>query len=227
MSAATTSAIQTAPANRTGALNESVDDETIRRLNILLAENDEFSRRHALYRDEYEESRMLTMRRPITAKKAYGTLGLFLGAFAPAAYFTKVGYGLHPYDGNAAFLILLFMNIICALAGYGMGRALGDLGAKAERLSWSQMIPAAMGVGLLWAIATGFLGGVIIFVVGGFAGAALAAPVALIAFPVFASLHRLVERGKMIELKHLLPIAAGIAMTIAAFILGYPPAARF
>jgi len=197
-------------------------DETNRRLTALLAENAEFARRRALYRDPREELDSLLMTSPRTVAQSYGMLGLFLGAFPPAAYFIRMAYyGLGQGESIGLFLLFLIINAVCVLVGWKMGQVAGSQMLRYERRSWRKMIVFSLLWALFWAVVTGFVGGAIVFIVGGLFGAFFALPVALAAFPAFAVLHRLTERGGLIESKHLLPIAMGISLTISAFILGY------
>lgn len=200
-------------------------DETTRRINFWLAENEEFERRRALFRDPREELDSLLIQFPVNTTQSYGMLGLFLGAFPPAAYFIRMGnYGMDALGTSgspALFLIVLFMNVICTLVGYKIGQVIGQRMHKPERGPWSNMIVVSVLWALFWSLVTGFSGGAIAFIVGGFAGVLFALPVALAAFPAFAIIHRLIERGGLIERKHLVPVAMGISLTISAFILSY------
>jgi hypothetical protein len=199
--------------------------EIQRRINFLLAENAEYERRAALYRTTDEEIESLSMYKPQTNVDCYRTLGMLLGAFPPAAYFVHFGhYGLDLLNTNrnpVAFILLLFMNVVCIAVGLNMGKLIGRKMEKFERASWSKMLLFSLLMALFWAAVTGYAGGAIVFVVGGFFGLGLALPVALAAFPLFAVIHRLIERGHLIEKKHLLPVAYGISLTISAFILAY------
>lgn len=163
------------------------------------------------------------MLRPRSVEQAYGLLGFTLGTFPPAAIFTRLfGAQIMRADfDELIFVILLFaMNLVCAVTGYGMGRVFGKLNFQLERASWTKLLLLSPLVGLLWGIVTGAAGGIVFFGVGAFFGPFFAIPVSMIAFPVFAILHRLLERGGMIERRHSLPLAFGVSLTIAAFILG-------
>lgn len=160
------------------------------------------------------------MRTPLTAQQAYGYLGLFLGAFPPAAYFTRMGYGFGPGENVLTVGLFIFMNAVCALVGWKMGKVFGGHVQKAERASWNNMILGVSLLALCWAIVTGFAGGAIFFIIGGVFGAVFATPVALAGFIMFAIVHRLLERGSLVEKAQALPLAFGISLTIAAFILG-------
>lgn len=195
------------------------------RLNAMLAENAEFERRRALYRDSREELDSLLMTSPQNTTQSYGTLGLFLGAFPPAAYFIRLGdYGMAEWNTSGSLLLfffVLFMNAACAFVGYKIGQVIGQRMHRQERGPWSKMIAFSLLWALFWAAVTGFAGGAIVLIIGGFAGVIFALPVALAAFPAFAVLHRLIERGGLIERKHLLPVTMGISLSISAFILSY------
>ncbi len=69
------------------------------------------------------------------------------------------------------------------------------------------------------AIVTGAAGGLVCFGFGALFGPFFAVPVALAAFPVFATFHRLLSRGGMIEARSLWPLAYGVPGVIAATIL--------
>jgi hypothetical protein len=197
-------------------------DETNGKINALLAENAEFERRRALYRDPREELDTFLMTSPQTTAQSYGTLGLLLGAFPPAAYFTRiVHYGLVQSESIGLFLFLLLINAVCILVGWKIGKMIGNRMELVERSSWNKMIVFSLLWAIFWAVVTGFAGGAVVLIIGGFFGVIFALPVALAAFPAFAVIHRLLERGHLIEKKHLLPAAYGISLAISAFILGY------
>jgi hypothetical protein len=203
------------------AFGRDSDAQIESRLNTLLAQNADYARRKALYRTYQEEIDSLSMRSPLTAMQAYGMLGLFLGAFPPAAYFIRSGaYGLDHNGSPVLLAMLLFMNIVCALVGWRMGMVFGERAQRLERDSWSKMFLGISLIALGWAGVTGFSGGVIVLVIGGIFGAFFAAPVAMAGFALFSVIHRLMERGALMERRHVLPVAIGISLTISAFIMG-------
>ncbi len=153
-------------------------------------------------------------------RRTYALFGLLLGIFPPAAIFTKMfGYGFS--EGNGlVFLLLLFMNIICAVTGYWMGVALSRSVEYIERDSWSTMMVLAPVLGMGWGAVTGAAGGFIFFGIGAVFGAYMAMAVGAVAFALFAALHRLVWRGGMIDARHFWPLASGVTLVISALILG-------
>lgn len=199
------------------------DQQIERGIAFMVAENEEFDRRRAVYRTGQEEFEAQLMRTPLTASQAYGYLGLFLGAFPPAAVFIQMnGYGFKRYFSQGLgieFFFFLLMNVICAFVGWKMGQSLGNSAVLLERSSWTKMLLCVPLVALFWALVTGFAGGALAFFVGGFVGAAIAAMIAVPGFLIFATAHRILERGLLVERAHVLPLVTGISMTIAAFIL--------
>jgi hypothetical protein len=216
-----------ATAAQTASANAVIDEKLLerqagQRLELILAERAERERREAIYRTPEEEDQALSMRTPMTPPQAYGMLGLMLGAFAPAAYFTTIfNYGAGVNQEVWLIGMLVTMNFIAAGAGYKMGSNLGAAMQKYERGGLYRMLLASCMLGLSWAVVTGFAGGVIFLGVGGFFGAIFAAPVGIAAFMLFALIHRAMESGTLMERSHVLPAAAGVALTISAFILSF------
>lgn len=162
------------------------------------------------------------MRRPLEARRAYALLGLMLGLFPPAAIFIKMfGYGLGMYSESALlFLICLFMNFTCAGVGYVMGGALSPSIEKFQRGKWTQMFLWLLLIGAAWGAVTGGAGGLLFIGIGAIFGTLFAIPVGALAFALFASLHRLVSRGGMIDARHFWPLGAGVTLMVAALIMG-------
>lgn len=158
------------------------------------------------------------MKNPLSIKKAFAYFGLMLGIFPPAAIFFKL---LSP--GNAEpglFVLLIFVNLVCAATGYFSGKLIGKMVLEMENRSWNLMLLTLPFIGILWGIITGGAGGFFIFLIGAFFGAIIAAMVGAIAVPVFTIFHRLLKKGEMIERNQFLPLAFGITFIISAFILG-------
>lgn len=164
------------------------------------------------------------MRRPVTTREAFARFGLLLGAFVPAALFYRMfNYGIDPNVLNGQKLLmpllLLAMNLTCCLMGRKMGAVCGDGMDEYERTTWHRMCFCAAGLGALWALTTGAVGGVLFFGIGALFGAAIALPFGTLGFLVFAVLHRLMARGGMIDARHVWPLAFGVVLTITALIL--------
>ena len=167
----------------------------------------------------------MMMRRPVSTKRAYAVFGLLLGTLPPAAIFYRMfgNFGnIARQSNDAAWLLLLIlaMNVACALAGRFVASRLSSVAENVESESWPKMFLLSPFVGMLWGACTGALGGLIFFVIGAFFGAFCAMAVGILAFTLFMPLHRSVARGGMIEAGHLWPLACGVTMAITALILG-------
>lgn len=183
----------------------------------ILAANAEILREKTLFRNSREELESALMKKPLTTEKAFAYFGLLLGIFPPASIFFKLlQHNIEP----GIVLLFVFVNLVCAAAGYFSGRLIGKMVFNVERYSWNKMLPTLPLIGILWGIIAGGSGGIFIFVIGAVFGAAIAAMVGSVAVPAFAIFHRLLKRGEMIEQKHFLPLAFGVALTVSALILG-------
>lgn len=175
-----------------------------------------------MFRSDQEKLEAEMMKNPLDFKKTYSYLGLMLGVFPPLAFFAKWFFESGAINRGEGFLIflLLLVNVITAVVGYFSGKFIGRTMQESEKLSWTKMLFVSPFIGLLWGIMSGGAGGVFIFVIGAFFGAILGGIVGAVALPVFATFHRLMKKGEMIEMKHFLPLAFGTVLTICSFILG-------
>jgi len=175
------------------------------------------------------EARALSMRNPLNAEEAFAWFGTFLGLFPPFALFGRVlGVALRegtsrnlPTADGALYWMLLFlaMNAVCCLVGRKFGALLGRRVGDPRAWSWPVYVFSTLVMAAAWAVVTGAAGGAVAFVVGAFFGVICAVPVALLGFPAFAVLHRLLSHGGMIEEHDLWPLAFGVPLTIAALIM--------
>lgn len=176
------------------------------------------------FSDEKERFEATLLENPLTTKQAFSQFGLLLGLFPPMAIFGKFAYHnlpTNPYnDDTWLIFLLLVVNLVCALTGYYSGKLIGDIVSRIEKLNWAQMILIAPFIGILWGVMTGSAGGVFIFIIGAFFGAAIASLVGMVALPIFTIFHRFLKKGDVIERDQFLPIAAGITLIISAIILG-------
>jgi hypothetical protein len=117
----------------------------------------------------------------------------------------------------------LLMTLTCAAVGWRIGQRAGEYALTLRDTNWFTALPAYALMGFYWAVITGAAGGLVFLGIGALAGPLFALPVGVLAFILFAPLHRLLERGGLIEARHFWPLACGIAMSLAAFILGLEP----
>lgn len=162
------------------------------------------------------------MANPLSVEKTFAFFGLLLGTFPPMAMFIRffAEKGIFRSEDFWIVGVLAVVNLITAMVGYFSGEIIGRIAFELEKFSWSYMLFSLPFIGILWGILAGGAGGVIIFVVGAFFGAALGAAVGGIALPAFTVIHRLLKRGDQLDRKHFLPLAFGITFIISAFVLG-------
>jgi hypothetical protein len=164
--------------------------------------------------------RDIALGRALTPAEAYAWFGAFLGLFPPASifwhYLSKVGR-------EEKFLIPLLicagMTAVCSLVGSAVGSFAGRRTGNPAGHSWPRLLFGSLLLATLWALVTGAAGGAVCFGIGALFGPFFALPVALAAFPVFVTFHRLLSRGGMIEARSLWPLAYGVPGVIAATIL--------
>jgi hypothetical protein len=192
------------------------------RLNWLLVVNEQAERRSKLFRHAAEEQEFLLMRRPLDTLRVFALFGLMMGLFPPAAIFIKIfGYGIGRHNSSALlFIVCLLMNLTCAGMGYVMGGAFSRSIESLERSSWTSMLIRLPLIGAGWGVVTGFAGGLIFIGIGAIFGAIFAIPIGALAFTLFATLHRALLRGGMIDARHFWPLASGATLFTAALVLG-------
>jgi hypothetical protein len=168
------------------------------------------------------EEQVMKMRRPVSIKRAYALFGLLLGTLPPAAIFYRMFGGIMSRGNDAGWFLLLIvaMNVACALAGRFVASRLSSIAETVESDSRLRMLLLTPFVGMLWGACAGGLGGLVFFLFGAVFGSLAAMPVGILAFALFMPLHRSVARGGMIEASHLWPLACGVTMAITALILG-------
>lgn len=200
-------------------------DDADARLNWLVAVHaaDEQLRRR--FRTAREREEMELMSRPVDARRAYRLLGALLGLLPPAVIFYRVfgsalGEEQNELRALGFFAVLAVMNFVCWLVGRWLAGRLAARVGEAERGSWWKTLPVAALCGFVWAVVTGAAGGLPFFGLGALFGPFFAVPVGVAGFVAFTILHRPLARGGMIEARHLRPLAWGVALTIAALILG-------
>jgi hypothetical protein len=194
-------------------------------LNTLLAANAEIEREKRMFRDEREKLEAELMKNPLSTETSIAYFGAMLGLFPPFAFFSRFIFerfrNISSSEDFWIIPLLLFVNLVCVLAGYFSGKLIGRIVKDLEKTSWTTMLLALPFIGILWGIITGAAGGLFIFVIGAFFGALIAAAVGSFALPTFTIFHRLLKKGDKIEEKHFFPIALGVTGVITAFILGF------
>ena len=161
------------------------------------------------------------MTNPIDSGKAFSYFGLMMGAMPPMAFAIR-----SIANGSAAEPIEVLFLILIILAGIVAG-AVGYISGK--------LIPAAMTafrdfrgpnrtamyglIGFAWGATAGAAGGIMLFVFGAIFAGIVGGIVGAICVPIFATLHDILRRGDLIEIKHFLPIGFALTLSLCAFIL--------
>ena len=199
------------------------DSELVReRLNLLLETNAEIVREKSTFISERENLEASLMKNPLSVEKTFARLGLLLGAFPPAALFTRFFIDSRIFQGEDVWIlgVAAIVTLISTVVGYFSGKLIGNIVFELEKMSWSKMLTALPFIGIFWGIMAGGAGGIIIFGIGAFVGAVIGGLVGGAALPFFSIFHRLLKRGDKIESRHFLPLAFGVAFIISAFFLG-------
>jgi hypothetical protein len=192
------------------------------RLNQLLALNRTIAEEKALYCDDLERREAEIMSKPVPIEKAFAYLGLMLGALPPSAIFFNILTDISVWrPGMELIFVLAFAaNLTAAVVGFASGKNIAEAVRHLHTVPLFRSIVVLPFVGMLWGMVAGAAGGVFLFIIGAFFGAAIGGTVGAVALPAFAILHKLLKRGDVIELKHFLPISLGLTLVICAFILG-------
>ncbi len=203
--------------------NYERDDElALQRLDVLLAANAETVREKFLFRSEREKTEAAMMKNPLSSVQTFSYFGLILGAFLPAAMFTRFLIDSRGLRNEDIWIlgVIAIVNIISSVVGFLSGKLIGKIIREVETYSWWKMLLLLPFIGIFWGIISGGAGGIIILIIGAFFGALLGGMVGSVALPAFTIFHRLLKKGDMIDRKHFLPLAFGITFIICGFILG-------
>jgi hypothetical protein len=187
---------------------------------LLLAANAEIAAWKAAYPTRRIEIERSLMTNPLGAERTFANLGLMLGTLPPAAVFLAIRLSSNSIEG--LFLALfVWVTMVTGLVGFHSGRAVGQLIDSMKYRSLSFCLMFVPLIGLAWGAICGAAGGIFIFLIGAFFGALIGGAVGAVALTAFFLIYRMMTIAGMIELKHFLPIAAGITFTICAFILSF------
>jgi sorbitol-specific phosphotransferase system component IIBC len=191
-------------------------------LDELIAANAATEKRRRVYPDPRHELEAATMSQPISADKAYQYFGMLLGSLGPWAIVMKIMFDIERGTPEEFWFVSMFAvaAFVTSTTGFLTGKLVARALDSIKNNRWSSYISISALIGIAWGAFSGGIGGVFILVIGGFIGSAIGAIAAGLALPAFASFHRLLSRGGYIELKHFLPLALGIVLTMCAFILG-------
>jgi hypothetical protein len=176
-----------------------------------------------MYRSDRERIDASLMTRPIDSKKAFAYFGLIFGALPPFALVFKIIGETTPFNqAPALFLVLLSAaGVGTGVAGYASGRIVPSMIERIGKVHVANRLALLALTGFAWGAVSGAIGGLFLFIIGAVFGAVVGGTIGAVALPVLVGLRAPLRRGDLVELKHFLPIAFGITLSLCAFILGF------
>ena len=162
------------------------------------------------------------MSAPIDSKKAVGYFGILIGTLPPFALLLKVvGETMPGAQMSSVLLVLLAVaGVASGLTGYGFRRFVSSAIDSSSHYRLANRIVALSIIGLLWGAASGAVGGLFLFLIGSIFGGIFGGAIGAVTLPLLIGLRSFVREGDLVEMRHFLPIAFGITLTVCALILG-------
>jgi hypothetical protein len=176
-----------------------------------------------MFRSDRERLESGLMRSAIDSKKAFSYFGYMIGTMPPATLAMKaIAEGAGNGSSDALFLMLLIVaGTVTGLVGYAMGTFIPASVRLASNLRLPNRIAVYSLIGFAWGAVAGIAGGLFLFIIGAVFGGLAGGAVGSVAVPIFVLSHEALRRGDLVEIKHFLPIAFGITLSLCAFILGF------
>ncbi len=193
------------------------------RLEAILDANAQIARERSLFRSDRERLEAGLMIRPIDSRKAFAYFGYMIGTLPPASLAVKaISEGAGTGSSDAIFLILLLTAaVVTGMAGYATGRFVPGLISRVADFRLPNRIALFSLIGVAWGAVSGAAGGLFLFVIGAIFAGIAGGVVGSITVPILILIHDALRRGDLIEIKHFLPIAFGITLSLCALILGF------
>jgi hypothetical protein len=205
------------------SITDGDDDRfTQQRLTNLLEINAEIARERCIYRTDRERVEAGLMTNPIDSKKAFAYFGLLIGLMPPFALVFKIISSTVAVERMPVlFLVVLgIAGVTTGVVGYASGQFVPAAISGFGRFRLANQLALFSLVGFVWGAVSGAIGGLFIFIIGAFVAAIAGGIIGALALPVLVAFHTALRRGDLIEIKHFLPIAFGITLSLCAFILG-------
>jgi len=175
-----------------------------------------------LYRTEAERIDYSLMTWPIDSRKTFAVFGLMIGLMPPVALVLKGIGETTPGDRVDVFLaVLTAAGIATGIIGYVTGRFIPAAISYTSKFRFPNRVFLLSMIGLAWGMVSGAIGGLFLFIIGSILAGIVGGLVVAVVLPVLVALRSFVRRGDFIEVKHFLPIAFGITLTLCALILGF------
>ena len=141
----------------------------------------------------------------------------------PASLAVKaISEGAGTGSSDALFLILLLTAaVVTGMVGYATGRFVPGLIGRVADFRIPNRIAMFSLIGVAWGAVSGAAGGLFLFVIGAIFAGIAGGIVGAITVPILIVFHNALRRGDLIEIKHFLPIAFGLTLSLCALILGF------
>ncbi len=175
-----------------------------------------------MYRSERERLDAYLMTCPIDSRKAFAYFGLMIGSLPPFALVLRIIGETMPADRiPLMFLILLTAaGVVTGVAGYASARFIPSALDRVSNFRLPNRIALVTLIGFAWGSVSGAVGGLFLFIVGALFAGIAGGGIGAMTLPILVLFHSALRRGDFIEIKHFLPIAFGITLTLCALILG-------
>ena len=199
------------------------DDRVIeQRLAELLKLNAAIAAEKESLGDDREKVAVSMMSCPIDSKKAFAYFGFMIGVMPPFALVLKIVSETMPASRiPGLFLTLLTVaGTATGVVGYATGRLIPAWVNAISGFALPNRIAFLSLIGLGWGAVSGAVGGLFLFFIGALFGGIAGGVIGAVSLPVLVGMHSLLRSGDFIELKHFLPIAFAITLSLCAFILG-------
>lgn len=163
------------------------------------------------------------MSSPITSQKAFSYFGYMIGTMPPAAIVVKaIANGDGADMSQVLFLVLLLIaGITTGFVGYLTGKYVPGAIIRVKDFALPNRVALYSLIGLAWGAVSGTAGGLFLFIIGAIFAGVVGGIVGAFTVPVVIMLHEALRRGDLIEMKHFLPVAFAITLSLCAFILGF------
>ena len=213
----------TTSADRHYDLGSAPDDDRIieQRLAELLKLNAAIAAEKKAFGTLREQAEISMMSCPIDSRKAFAYFGFMVGLMPPFALLLKIVSETAASRVPVVFLALLAIaGTATGVVGYATGRLVPAAVSAVSAFGLPNRIAFLSLIGLGWGAVSGAVGGLFLFFIGALFGGVAGGVVGAVSLPVLVGLHSLLRSGDFIELKHFLPIAFAITLSLCAFILG-------
>lgn len=174
-----------------------------------------------MYRSERERLDADLMTCPIASKNAFAYFGLMIGSLPPFALVLKIIGESMPADRiPMMFLILLAAaGVVTGVAGYASARFIPSAIDRVSNFRLPNRVALLTLIGFAWGAVSGAVGGLFLFIVGAIFAGIAGGGIGALTLPILVVFHSALRRGDFIEIKHFLPIAFGITLSLCALIL--------